>query len=165
MKIPPFTEKLWILLIPYLSFILAGATKYFSPKRRAEEMKALSHFRFFFGQMSWKVRIHGARISRSFSWFAKVCQVLYVYFVFTPSPNFDFVENGRMFRPYKQKEKVECWPLALLSKRHVVLQTMARKCIKACSISATQLSHLACTNTITHQWLHIPELNCSTSQI
>ena len=54
-----------------------------------------------------------------------------MYLAFIPSPNFDFVENGRMFQPYKQKGKVECWPLALSSKRHVVLQTTAKKCIKA----------------------------------
>ena len=152
---------------PIPKFYFSWSNKILFSQTESRRDESIVSFSFLFGQMCWRVRIHGARISRSFSWFAKVCQVLYVYFAFIPSPNFDFVENGRMFRPYKQKEKVECWPLALLSKRHVVLQTMARKCIKACSIiiSATQLSHLACTNTVTHQWLHIPELNCSTSQI
>ena len=150
---------------PIPKFYFSWSNKILFSQTESRGDESIVSFSFLFGQMCWRVRIHGARISRSFSWFAKVCQVLYVYFAFIPSPNFDFVENGRMFRPYKQKEKVECWPLALLSKRHVVLQTMASKCIKACSISATQLSHLACTNTVTHQWLHIPELNCSTSQI
>ena len=151
---------------PIPKFYFSWSNKILFSQTESRGDESIVSFSFLFGQMCGRVRIHGARISRSFSWFEKVLySIIYMYFAFIPSPNFDFVENGRMFRPYKQKEKVECWPLALLSKRHVVLQTMARKCIKACSISATQLSHLACTNTVTHQWLHIPELNCSTSQI
>lgn len=66
MKIPPFTEKLWILLIPYLSFILAGATKYFSPKRRAEEMKASSHFRFCLGKCAGEFELMGQEFPQVF---------------------------------------------------------------------------------------------------
>ena len=78
-------------------------------------MESIVSFPFSFGQMC--CRVQSARISRSFSWFGKVRQVLYMYFTFIP--NFRVVENGR--RQYKQKENVECLPLALSSKRRVIV--------------------------------------------
>ena len=78
-------------------------------------MESIVSFSFSFGQV--RCRVQSARISRSFSWFAKVRQVLYMYFTFIP--NFRVVENGRM--QYKEKENVECLPLALSSKRHVIV--------------------------------------------
>ena len=53
--------------------------------------------------------------------------------------------DGLTFLQYKQKEKVECFPLVLPSKRHVVvLQNTAKKYIKARATSETLLSHLVC---------------------
>ena len=58
------------------------------------------------------------------------------------SPNFHLLESGRMFLEYKQKGEVDCLSLALSSKRHVVvLQTTAKKCIKARSTCEAPLSH------------------------
>ena len=107
-KIPPFYGKIVDFINPIPKFYFSWSNKIPFSQTESRGDESIVSFSFFFGQMYWRVRIHGARISRSFSWFAKVCQVLYVYFAFIPSPNFDFVENGRMFRPYKQKEKVEC---------------------------------------------------------
>ena len=53
--------------------------------------------------------------------------------------------HGLTVLEYKLKEKVECFPLVLPSKRHVVvLQNTAKKYIKARATSETQLSHLVC---------------------
>ena len=79
-------------------------------------MESIVSFRFSFRQMCCRVQTQefpevflGLQI--------KVRQVLYMYFTFIP--NFRVVENGR--RQYKQKENVECLPLALSSKRHVIV--------------------------------------------
>ena len=120
-------------------------------------MESIVSFPFSFGQTC--CRVHSARISKSFFWFAKVRQVLYLYFTFIP--NFRVVENKRI--KYRQKENVECLPLALSSKRHVIVwQTKAKRCIKVRPICAAQL---ACKNIYPAiEWLHIPELNCCTSR-
>ena len=61
------------------------------------------------------------------------------------SYNFRVAERGLTFLEYKQKEKVECFPLVLPSKRLVVvLQDTAKKYIKALATSETRLSHLVC---------------------
>ena len=67
-----------------------------------------------------------------------------MYFAIILCPNFRVLETARILWHYKYKEKVECLPLALSSKPYVVvLQTTARKCIKACATCA----HLARKNT------------------
>ena len=102
-------------------------------------------FSFSFRQTGRSV--HSTSLSRIFfSWLAKVCQVLCMYFSITPSPNFHVVENGRMFLEYKQRQKVECLPFD--SRCHQLKtsccfkeQRTAKNCTKA---RAARLSHLVC---------------------
>ena len=81
-----------------------------------------------------------------FSWFATVFQVICLYFGIIWSPiTFALQGRGLTILEYKQKEKVECFPLVLPSKRLVVvLQDTAKKYIKALATSETRLSHLVC---------------------
>ena len=115
-----------------------------------KERKASSHFRFRFG------RCAGEFIAQEFPELFLGLQKFAKYYICLSR-----LENGRM--QYKQKENVECLPLALSSKRHVIVsQNTAKKCIKARPIYAARLSHLGCKNTYPGiiELLHIPELNC-----
>ena len=78
--------NLWILLIPYLSFILTGATKCFSPKGRAEEMKASSHFRFCLGKCAAEFEFMGQEFPDVFLGLQKFAKYyIYVFSVYSIS--------------------------------------------------------------------------------
>ena len=101
-----FYGKIVDFIDPIPKFYFSWSNKILFSQTESRGDESIVSFSFLFGQMCWRVRINGARISTSFSWFAKVCQVLYVYFAFIPSHNIDFAENGRIFRSYNRKKKL-----------------------------------------------------------
>ena len=68
-----------------------------------------------------------------------------VFLDYLISYSFRVAERGLTFLEHKQKEKVECFPLVLPSKRPVVvLQDTAKKYITGRATSETRLSPLVC---------------------
>ena len=99
-----------------------------------------------------------------------ICKrLLSIMFVFLHHSSFQLSPFRKLtnvnFWDKKYKQEVECLPLALSSKRHVlVLPTKGKKFIKARTTFEERLSHLACKNEYPrNRLIYFPVLNCCTS--
>ena len=135
------------------SLFVLSKTKCFVSKLRTKEKKEFVPFLLSFRQTG--CRVHSARTSNFFLQLEKFAECN--------------MPVSRLFHllnlTLKFKQKVEYLPLALSLKCHVVvLQAMAKKCLKARATCAARLSHLTRKNIYPGIiLLHVPQLNSCTS--